>query len=164
MTDLLEIIKKDLKEYGVNYVLEPSKFLSYSNNIQVKGYFSYEPLELKVAYLNPEWHKILLHEYCHFLQYKEQASIWREVINNNYFQKFDDWLSHKIELSESELNLIIDKIVELEKDCELRVIELINKYNLGIENYDQEMNAYIEYYSKVKKTRVFDSSLIYQQT
>lgn len=162
MKDILTIIREDLKDYGVNYVLEKSVFLAYSGDIKVRGYFSHEPLELRIASKNPEWYKILLHEYCHFLQYKEQTPIWREVINNNYFQKFDNWLNHTVELSESELNLVVDKIVELEKDCELRVIELIKKYNLGIENYEAEMNAYLSYYSEVKKTRIFNSSSLDQ--
>lgn len=77
-----------------------------------------------------EWCLTLLHEYCHYLQYKEQCDVWKAYANSE---------GEDIPIS-----------VNLEYDCEKRTIELMKELGLAnltsIEGYTRRANSYLLFY------------------
>ena len=159
MSDLIvNLIKKNCKSYGISVQLEETEFIMI-NKIPVSGYFSETESIIRVAIQKPvdQWLPILIHEYCHFLQYIEQAEVYRKLIidGQNANSLLDDWLNHKIELSPEKLDKIIEVIFNLEKDCELRTISMLKDFNLNIDIsvYIQKANSYLNLYKDLKNTR-----------
>jgi hypothetical protein len=54
-------------------------------------------------------------------------------------------------------NLIFNSVIEMERDCEKRTIELIKKYSLPIDldNYKNNAIMYLYYYTYAKKFRTW---------
>lgn len=158
--------KKDLeaqaKHHSVrlNLSQEPSV---QSGGISCSGYFlddsMGDPPELAVACGKPEeaWLPILVHESCHMDQWIEGVPEWRLL----YWDKvdicdyFDRWLLGEIELVPEELDRITKILMEVELDCEKRVLEKIKKYDLPIdpEDYSRRGLAYVLFYLVVKEQR-----------
>jgi len=163
----LKKFKKDLnfqcKKHGIKLKLINSATIPYidNTNIQVSGYFDTMNMELAVAKGKDlvEWLEIIIHESCHLDQYVENCEVWN---SNSYFDTdvsaiVDLWLSNIIELKPKILSEMINKIIDLERDCDLRAIEKIKKYKLDdiidLKRYTQKSNAYHLSYIAVKKLR-----------
>lgn len=159
VSNFIEKVKMHLKEYGFKLSLENTEFI-LTNNISVSGYFSENESILKVAINKPlnQWLPILVHEYGHFLQYIEQASVYRQLKEDNYLEKFDLWLNYQLELGYTEKLTMFNYIFQLERDCELRAVNLLEQYSLPIESQDyiQKANSYLMYYSTVFKNRAWN--------
>lgn len=163
----LKKFKKDLdfqcKKHGIKLKLINTSTIPYvdNTNIQVSGYFDTMNMELAVAKGKDlvEWLEIIIHESCHLDQFVENAPIWT---SNEYFDVdasaiIDLWLSKIIELKPKMLSEMINKIIDLERDCDLRAIEKIKKYKLDdiidLKKYTQKSNAYHLSYIAVKRLR-----------
>jgi hypothetical protein len=144
----------ELKTNGVKVIL--------SNTLRVKankddpdaceGYFSDGPeLILAVAKKNKNWKEVFVHEYCHYLQYKYQTDLWKEVGNSDI--KLTEWLAGK------NSNIItvktwINKIQAMERQCEDLVLFYAKYYKLfSLRDYAKGANAYLYFYSILHKTR-----------
>jgi hypothetical protein len=136
---LYKIIKKDLKEYDGKIILYKGEYCG--GNDRCYGMFDFNSKEqpvLKIAVgnkSNEHWFGILIHEYCHFLQWRDNTKIWKQFEESNF--SIDDIINspkkHKKELL---------LLMKLEADCERRVIKLIKKYRLfSVKEYAQEANA-----------------------
>lgn len=88
---------------------------------------------------------LLAHEFAHVNQYIEFSNLW---IDSSKFLIWDEYFkSEKFKLSK--VKKVWEQIVKLEVDCEKRVLDLIDKFNLPInkERYIQKANAYLFFYT-----------------
>lgn len=96
--------------------------------------------------------EIFIHEYCHFLQWKDKIPLWIEC--DVALEKFILFIENKRKTLSRD---VILPIQYLELDCDKRVTKLIKKHNLKIDTikYIKESNAYILSYPHVLQTRKF---------
>lgn len=118
------------------------------------GYFTGEVFAVAFGKPEEEWLKVFTHESCHMDQFLEDPIKWKEydIIDN-----IDPWLEHKKEFTPEELQIIIDKVIELEEDCERRTVTKIRDWelNINIEDYIKQANAYLFFYRFVQLTRAW---------
>jgi hypothetical protein len=143
-TQLYNVIKKDLKSHDGNILLYKGEYCGGSDRCHGIFEFNYkENPVLKVATgnkSNEEWFGILIHEYCHFLQWRENSKIWRDFEESNF--SIDDIIKNPKKFKKEILILI-----HLELDCERRAVSLIKHYNLfDYKEYIQQANAILYKY------------------
>jgi len=171
--DKFKVFLKDLrilcKKHGIKLKLIHEKNIPYITNkkITVSGYFDTGTDTLAVATnKNPqEWWEILIHESCHLDQYLEDAPHWIdqeiETVDSNAL--LDLWLNKHIEMTDKQLQKVIKKIIDCERDCDMRSVAKIKKYGLDefidIKRYTQKANAYHLSYYAVRKLRKWNKPL-----
>jgi len=162
----LRKVRADTKRCNVflNLVDEYLVYYPY-DDCEYAGYFSIEPnLELCVAVKKPQkkWLPILVHEYCHFLQWSENSDVWN---NNLVYDGYDGetmierWVTGKIALGKSKLENCLKTTIEVELDAEKRSVEMIKKFNLPIDIkiFIQKANASLMFYPIfLEKKKWFD--------
>lgn len=157
---LLAFVSKECKKHKVKF--SPLKVAGIdSNGIIVNGYFSSDKGEEELAVATGQeearWVRLLMHEFCHLKQWAENCKVWREcyVDASTCDELFDHWLNHNIELTDKQKKKIFLPLMEVEADCERRVLKLARKLKIEIdeEEYAQKANAYILFYFHVMKTR-----------
>ena len=134
---LINFIKEELREYRGSLILHDSYMAKYRGKDYSSGYFECPGVNkqiklprLHVAISRPkkEWLSTMLHEFCHFLQWKKQTKCWKQY--------------RKDESIESSANL--------ERECEKMTIALIRKQKfddiIDITTYIKSANAYILFY------------------
>lgn len=116
------------------------------------GWFDQAKMELKVAYKNKYGFEILIHEYCHYLQWKNDNKFFNEKVKEVGI--VFDWLAGE-DYSNYKINKAIRNTIELEWDCEKRALELIKSYKLpvDVEVYIKTSNAYLLFYHIVESER-----------
>ena len=99
---------------------------------------------LKVAqggFKEEEWFGILLHEYCHFIQWRDDSKIW------NNFCDYDITYSDII-LKPEKYKKQLSSLMELEINCEKCAVNIIKNNNLfDINEYVQSANAILYKYA-----------------
>lgn len=94
--------------------------------------------------------EIFIHEYSHYLQWKHNRSFFNKKLKgcNILF----DWLDGK-KYSEKVISKAVKDTIELEWDCEKKVLQLIKKYKLDvdIDTYIRGANCYLFFYHTVHK-------------
>lgn len=90
----------------------------------------------------PEVFETFIHEYCHFLQWKEKDGIVDYMKWDKSVTVFFEWLARTRKRCPEKY---LYGVQECELDCDRRVIELIKKHDLkvDIDDYIQQSNAYI---------------------
>jgi len=124
------------------------------------GWFDPNRKELVCAYKSSNGFETLIHEYHHFLQWKNRPHFWKKCSGND--NPFLSWL-HGDETSKNKLTRAFNKAIELERDCEINSVKFIKKHglNVDIERYIREANAYLYSYHYVKKYRNWPPTTIY---
>lgn len=152
--DFVSLVITDCLKHKCSVHLEQKERVDLNEDLKCSGYFDVPPI-LVVAIKKPQkyWLQTLVHEYCHFCQWKEQMPLFLEFDNINGMSLYDDWLSGKSELTKIQINKCTKAIQALEKDCEQRSIETIKTFNLPIdtERYTKRANSYLYFYELVKK-------------
>lgn len=99
-----------------------------------------------------------LHEYCHFLQWKNKSTYFIQGIKST--EKYYKWLNGEHEQVDIE---DLRNIQRMELDCDRRAIKSIKKYNLDIDlqQYILESNSYIISHNYVHEKRKYFSSFPY---
>lgn len=98
--------------------------------------------------------EIFLHEYCHFLQWKNKRKIYKDSFNS--VNRYNDWLSYK----RSRLSILdIRNIQKLEIDCDKLAVKTIIEKDLPIDfqKYILTSNSYVLSYNHSYEHRVFFS-------
>ena len=169
----LDRFRKDLrdkcKKHGITLKLVDTPTIAYVENeeIQVSGYFDSENKILAVACGKDivEWLEILIHESCHLDQYVEESELWFANDYNGIDAStiLDLWLAKIVELKPKMLNEITKKIIDLERDCDMRSIDKIREYGMNdiidIDLYTRKSNAYHLSYIAVKRLRKWNKPL-----
>jgi hypothetical protein len=151
---------KEMLESGVSVVFNKRKRYSKNNVSNTFDSWSKVPV-LTVQNYNNNWEtnfENFIHEYCHFLQWKEKSNIYRDGLINLWL--LDLYCEGKnAAFTEDQLWAI----QELELDCEKRVLGLNKKFKLGIDHdrYIRETNAYIYSYRYSMEMKVFLTKVDY---
>lgn len=132
---------------------------SYFDPLQGKNWQS-SP-RLMVRYFDSDFDyifEIFIHEYCHYKQWKEQTTIWKDGLAN--------WLLFELYLQGKYDNFTLDQlktIQVMELDCDKRVLREIRQHKLDIDTrrYIKESNSYIYSYNISYDTKDFYSLVDY---
>ena len=122
------------------------------------GWFDAQDKEFVVALKNTYGFEILIHEYCHYLQWKTRRRFF-----NKYIQACDivfPWVQgtfYKKDIVEQ----AIGEVIELEWDCEKRALDVIKEFKLDIdtERYIKSANASLLFYHIVHDERKWVKNL-----
>ncbi len=172
-SDKFNKFKKDLralcKKHKIKLKLIHKKMIPYeaNNKITVSGYFDTGTDTLAVATDKDkkEWWEILIHESCHLDQFLENSPNWinQEIMAVDANALLDLWLYRHIEMTDKQIQKVIKKIIDCERDCDIRAIEKIKKYGLDdvidLKIYTQKANAYHLSYYAVRKLRKWNKPL-----
>ena len=137
-----DFIASESRKHGFRVKFYDSYMAQLDGKDYSSGYFHYPEIsKLKNPYLavgtkraTQSWVETLLHEYCHFLQWKEKSKLWIKYMKNPS----------------------IKNTTNLEIDCEKRTIKLIKKLKLeayiDVKKYAQGANSYITFYHIYERT------------
>lgn len=155
----LSHVKHVAKIHGIKLMLVNSRFVECGGN-RCNGFFVEKPkpiLAVATKQSLNKWLPILAHEYSRMIQWIENSPLWAE----NYIGGYETvdiinlWIEHKIELSKEQLNDYIQRIQNIELDCEKRTVNNIRLFGLPIkiEEYIQKANSYIFFYKIIRHSR-----------
>jgi hypothetical protein len=139
-------------------VIQKSVVCNYS------GWFDSNRKELVCAYKSINGFETLIHEYNHFLQWKNRPDFWEKCGGfNNLFLAWKE--GYHDDISKNKLTRAFNKAIELERDCEINSIKCIKKYELDVDikRYAKEANSYLFSYHFVKKYRNWPKNSIYTE-
>jgi hypothetical protein len=96
----------------------------------------------------------LIHEYCHFLQWKNERQKWNFLTKG--VDVFFEWIDGK-DFTEEKTSKALVQTIELELDCERKSLELIRNWHLDVNPflYTTAANAYLFSYIFSYKYRQF---------
>lgn len=121
--------------------------------------------EFVVAMKHHMGFEILLHEYCHFLQWKYDRAFWDS--STEHYDTLFDWIADKNMIcSEEQLTKSLHTILAIEHDCESRAIKLVELN--PIEDFDKDkyiraVNCYLWSYHINKELRQRPKNPIYSE-
>ena len=150
----IKYVKRVCAQHNITLDLRRSKKLVLSDNIKCSGYFCDETRVLAVAMKHPDSLGILVHEFCHLMQYLDftRGKFRRWSVATTALGKIDTWLSGK---PVTNLKRAIGYSRDLELDNEKRTVAMIQKWDLpvDIDDYTKKANAYILFYNWMHETR-----------
>lgn len=138
-------------------VLSKASFVKI-DGIKSNGYFYDAERTLAVATGKSfdKWFPTLVHEFCHFNQWRSRSSIWHKDTYgiNDKSGVVDDYINRK-KVNKRTLKKAIRWCIAVEFDCEKRAVKHIDKFNLPLdkETYIQKALAYVLFYHYVEKHR-----------
>lgn len=124
------------------------------------GYFDETTKNIVVALNHKKHEETFVHEFCHFMQFVEQAPVYVNCQDDFWWDmEANKWGIHTWDSMLS--------TIALEHDCEKRAIQFGRKYKLfNIKKYAQGTNAYMYFLQYVymnnqwpQSTRLYDSRL-----
>lgn len=150
VNQFIEYVKAECKANNIKLKLRQTGYIVATKSIKCGGYFDEVNGELVVAKKSPRWLEILVHEYGHLTQWKENCQEWKKL--GNSLEKLDDWLQGK---EVRNIKTAIARIRDLELDNEKRAVRIIKEWNLPIDikEYTQKANAYVAFYTWMYSTR-----------
>jgi hypothetical protein len=155
---LVELIKKNCKEYGVKLDIRPTSYVKIDSS-RCSGFFDPEEenLRIVVAGKAENFEATLLHEYCHLTQYIDNDKLWRK--SNKSLTILFEWLEGK-DYSKRKIKRHAAVCRELELDNEKRAAKMARKYDVGlsVKEYTKRANAYVLFYNWLPVTRKWSSS------
>lgn len=130
------------------------------------GYFDSDTCTIRVAGGKSikKWLPVLVHEFSHYQQFIEKdPTFFTEPINGeDCCHIFFNWLSKKRDYDQETIDWAVQKIILVEKNCEIRSVKNIKKFNLpiDIDNYIREANRYLyqHYVAKDYRRWIIDIS------
>lgn len=143
-------VKAECKANGIKLRLKRTSYLIATKSIRCSGYFDEIGKELVVAKENPRWLEILVHEFGHLTQWKENCKEWRNLKDS--IEKVDSWLQGE---KVRGIKVAINRVRSLELDNEKRSVRIIKEWDLPIntKEYTQKANAYVAFYNWMYYTR-----------
>ena len=105
--------------------------------------------EFRVAYKGDFGKSLFIHEYCHFLQWRDDPEFWKKYSHCKFYKAF-------------KLKYINDSI-QLEWDCEKRALNLIKTHSLDIDAdlYIKHANIYLQHYHLLADNKSWAMKNIY---
>jgi predicted DNA-binding transcriptional regulator len=148
--EFFELAYEDLKESDIKISFKMRKRIKLGDD-WCGGFF--DGKELAVAINHPNAAEIFTHEYCHYRQFKDNSPLWEAVQRNNIFSFIEKGLFGKKWWS------TIYDTISLERDCEMRVLEINREFNLFDEvTYTKNANAYLYFHQYVFVNRSWKGS------
>ncbi len=139
-----------------NHIIDMEKFKDNTINVDNRMVLAYSV----GGKTEEEILSLVAHEFGHANQYIESSHLWVEpekfLIWDNYFSD----TSIKI----SKVKKVWGRIVQLEADCEQRVLKFIDEFNLNIDKnkYAQKANAYLFFYNFALSKRMWYKKAPYE--
>jgi hypothetical protein len=155
-------VKRRCKANRIELVMSPSRNVVVTDSFSTDcaGYFDDVNRTLVVACGKPfnDWIEILVHEYSHMEQWlgDERWSHWSDCCYNLWA-----WLDKDRIMNNAQLTELMDGMIELERDCEVRALENIRRWNLPINKsrYARKANLYLYSYRAMPVIRKFPTGL-----
>ena len=124
------------------------------------GYFNESTKELVVAMRHPSAFPLLVHEFCHFEQWINKPGFWAKVTKGH--TDFFTWLETLNPVTRKIIKAKEDSI-ELEHDCEVSSLKLIESLGLDIDKkmYAQKANAYLLSYHLIATYHKWPKGKVY---
>ena len=147
--NFLNFIQNDIVDHGGTCIFQYTRTVTYpGDGVEVNGYYDNSTKTLSVG-MKQNKEKILpliAHEYCHFLQWKENSKYSIEHDNKSIF--FWNWMDGCDELPSDWIDDACKACLNLELDCERRTIDIITKHGLPIDvaKYAKQAESYIYFY------------------
>lgn len=130
--------------------------------------------EFAVAMKHHMGFEILIHEYCHFLQWKNDRALWNKSIET--YDILFKWINYPrfrygfpikdYDVSPELLDQSVHDILEIEHDCEKRVLRLVKNNpieDFDIDQYIRAANAYLWSYHMNRELRMRPSTPAYSK-
>lgn len=155
-------VKRSCKRNKIELMLSPSKTVVVTDTFSTdcSGYFDDQDKVLAVACGKPfeDWIEILIHEYAHMQQWlkDDRWDKWTNACLDLWM-----WLDKEKIMNSSQLKVVLDNMIELERDCEIRALDIIKKYNLPINasNYKRKANLYLYSYRLMPILKKFPTGI-----
>jgi hypothetical protein len=149
--EFVKFVRKECIKEGIHFKLGRGAYVIHPDDkAPCAGYFDSENLVLAVALKHHQFLSILVHEYAHLTQWRENIGIWTES---------EEWGHYLWSWLVGENNRKYKKgaavLRDLELDNEKRAVQLIKEFNLPIDipDYIRRANAYVLYYNFLPQTR-----------
>lgn len=121
--------------------------------------------ELVVALDHDMGFEVFLHEYCHYLQWKNNRDLWDRSLLT--YDILFEWIDKpESNYTDEELNQSLHDILELEHDCESRALKLLQNNpieNVSTDKYIRAVNAYLLHYHINRDLRKRPKNPIYSE-
>ena len=121
--------------------------------------------ELVVALDHDMGFEVFLHEYCHYLQWKNNRDLWDKSLLT--YDILFEWIDKpESNYTDEELNQSLHDILELEHDCESRALKLLQNNpieNVSTDKYIRAVNAYLLHYHINRDLRKRPKNPIYSE-
>lgn len=160
---LIRSVRRKANRYDINirFVLAPQVSydgIDWRNNCL--GYFIYDEIynykELAVAINRPfiDWISVFIHESCHMDQQLSKEEMRNDEWASAYIFFFE-WIDGKRQFNNTQVTNFMNKIIECERDCDIRAVEKIKQFDLpiNIEEYIKKSNAYLFKYIIYREQR-----------
>lgn len=137
----VKFVKNHVSQNGVKLIIGRGKKVN-ANGFLCDGYFDEYEKVIKVARQDPDFLQTLLHEYCHFLQWKHKTQIFK--YSDKYCTIVERWLQGK-QYPKKTVRRAFYWVRRMERECEQIAAKLIDKYDLPINKpqYIKNANCYI---------------------
>ena len=144
---LIDYVRSECKEHGIRFVLSNHQAVNTGERCRASGYF--DETSLVVAKKSSKWVQTLAHEYCHMCQWLEGEPKYTAKTEDGRCPciVFLEWVNG----IHDDKNLAFDamkKVIEMERDCEMRTEKLLQEYGLlqcqnEINTFRVRANAYL---------------------
>lgn len=140
----IAFVKAECRKEGVKCDLRKTKYVKVTNSIKASGYFDETVPTLVCSMGRKDSIEILVHEYCHLTQWREQIPLWKACMKS--MGLLDYWLEGN---SVVNIKKHIANCRDLELDNEKRSVKLIKEFELPIDivSYTKKANSYIHFYN-----------------
>jgi hypothetical protein len=164
VNEILALIRSDMAPFGGYLHLDRKNH--DLPDCDEPGYFTCEgdkPV-ISVAIgsrLNTEWLPMVLHEYSHFQQWKEDSLVWRNCFIGtvDVSDIANLWIDGIIDLPGNTSLKIFGSLAKLEYEAEKNTIKLMRRFDLqmyvDITRYIMEANVYISSYFWARYYRIW---------
>jgi hypothetical protein len=160
-------VRRMCKTHKVELMMSPSKTVVLTDNFSAdcSGYFDDVDKVMAVACGKPfkDWIEILVHEFSHMQQWldDDRWEHWTDCCGELW-----SWLDKEKIMNNSQLKYVIDGMIELERDCEVRALDNITKWKLPINKseYKRKANLYLYSYRMMPILRKFPSGIYDNKT
>jgi hypothetical protein len=144
-SDVYSIIKEDLEDLDGKLIFLKGRYCGGKSKCSGLFYLdSKDNPVIKVAkggLDEEEWFGVLLHEYCHFMQWRDNSKYWESFCNY-------DVTYSQILLKPEKYKLALTVLMDLEINCERLAVKIIKNHNLfDHKTYAQSANAILYKYA-----------------
>lgn len=109
--------------------------------------------------------EVFVHEYCHYLQWRDNRQLWDRSLTT--YDILFDWID-KLDstYSDAEVDQSLHDILEIEHDCETKALKLLKNNpieGVDTDKYVRAVNAYLFHYHLNRKLRKRPKRPIYSE-
>jgi hypothetical protein len=157
-------VKRKCKYHKINFMLCPAKWVIFTEDFkeECSGYFDDKYKSLVVSCGKPvsDWMPVFIHESSHLDQWvhDKRWKSWEQMCID-----FWEYMAGNKMLNKAQVNKLVDVMIELELDCEIRSVEKIKKWALplNIAEYIKKANIYVYSYRIMVDYKKFPTGVYY---